>query len=205
VVKTATFPRFTGSDRASVTLRRGAARRWPRYAGRRPTNAELVPYVGRIGAVAAAALTLAPNASADPTLASRISNLAHVRTYCWSSWAESDVPDSGGFFRPADVTVHLPRFACRPIARQLRGRTPRDPNARIDLDVSLFQLPHERAHAEQHAASAPVDEDAADCRAAQTWRGLAAGAGVGPAVRRWLVRELRDGMGYDPDATRRCW
>jgi hypothetical protein len=164
-----------------------------------------VPHVGRIAAVAAAALTLAPSAAADPTLASRISDLAGVPTYCWSSWAESDVPDSGGYFRPADATVHLPRFACRPIARQLRGRTPRDPNARIDLGVSLFQLAHERAHAEQHAAGAPLDEDAADCRAAQTWRALAARAGAGPAVRRWLVRELRDGMGYDREKTKRCW
>jgi hypothetical protein len=164
-----------------------------------------MPYVGRIVAVAAAALTLAPSAAADPTLASRISDLTGVPTYCWWDWSASDVPDSGGYYRPADATIHLPRFECRPIVRQLRGRTPNDPNALIAFGTALFQLAHERAHAEQHRAGLPLDEHAADCRAAQTFRGLAARAGVGPYKRRWVVRELRAGMGYDPDATRRCW
>lgn len=162
-------------------------------------------YVGRIVAVAGAALALAPSAAGDPTLASRISDLAGVPTYCWSDWSASDVPDSGGYFRPADATIHLPRSTCRPIGRQLRRGTPRDPNAWIAFGGALFTLAHERAHADQYATGATLDERDADCRGARAWRGLARRAGVSPAIRRWLVRELRGGMGYDRGETKWCW
>lgn len=149
-------------------------------------------------------------ASASALTASQLDAVYEQATYdpatvvnvrCFYTWegfmTRSPITDPYAYGGYVDGTAYLGDYICKRLRYIVEWQLPRSRIESTDFAYAVFALAHEVSHAYT------LNEDEADCRAAQTFRRVAQGLGIGWSRRNAMAALAEPVVGYNPPVP--CW